>query len=86
MKRALAIVVAVGLAALVVGAAVAQMGETPQAPMGPGQMPGQMGMMMRMMAQMQERMGSMMGTMAQMRQMMLQRQAEMEQLCPGAMK
>ncbi len=52
MKRALAIVFAVALAALIGGTAVAQMGQGPRGPMAPGLM----GQMMEMTTQHQEMM------------------------------
>ena len=52
MKRALTIVFAVPFAALIGGAAVAQMGQGPRGPMAPEQM----GQMMEMMTQHQEMM------------------------------
>lgn len=88
MKRAVTMAVALVLATLVAGAAVAQMGQGPQGAMGPGQMTEQMGKMMEMMTQMHEqmkqmheRMGSMMG---QMHGMMTEHQGMMRQLCSGA--
>ncbi len=94
MKRALTIVAAVALAAFVGGAAVAQMGETPQVPRGPEQTSKMMQMITQMQEQMngkegmgpmQGRMGQMMGMMGQMQGMMTQHQEMMKRLCPRAM-
>ena len=93
MERALTIVFAVALAALIGGTAVAQMGQGPRGPMAPEQM----GQMMEMMTQMQEQMkqmqeqmkampgmGPMQGRMGHMMGMMTQHQEMMKRYCPGA--
>ncbi|MBI2879268.1 MAG: hypothetical protein HYY19_06050 [Candidatus Rokubacteria bacterium] len=71
MRRVLTIAVAVTLAGLIAGTAIAQMGQGPRGPMGPGQTPPQMGQMMEMMGRMQG--------------MMTRQQEMMRQHCPGPM-
>ena len=91
MKRALTITLAVALAGLLAGTALAQMGQGAVGPMGPGQMSEQMAKMMDMLTKMQEQtkgpqgMGSMMGMMGEMQKMMTQHQAMMRAQCAEMM-
>lgn len=69
MKRVLSLAVALALAMLVGGTAVAQMRQAPRGPMGPGQITEQMAKMMESMTQMHEQMKQMQEQMKGMQDM-----------------
>ena len=97
MKRALRITVAVVLATLIAGAALAQMGPGFRGSMGPGEISEPMAKMMATRTQMQAQMTQMQGQMKEMPAMggmekrmggmmgmMIRHQEMMKQSCPGA--